>query len=171
MVYFDKGLGIIFWRQNILPSILKLGKQKGGAVTIRTPVIQIRHIGRVDHPHANALEFFFKDCTSRIVLINVHVAAVVMLDPSFAARCHLKKTEKSPCRAVCVRVNFFCQALGAPIPLLRTHAVARTQCACKNFVVDQYGDHVLTCKKHTGAIAGHDHVMNVCRRNWLATAD
>ena len=22
-------------------------------------------------------------------------------------------------------------------------------------------DHVLTCKKHTGAIAGHDHVMNV----------
>jgi len=27
-------------------------------------------------------------------------------------------------------------------------------------VLDQYGDHVLTCKKHTGAIAGHDHVMN-----------
>ena len=60
-----------------------------------------------------------------------------------------------------VWVNFFCQALGAPIPLLRAHAVARTQCACKIFVVDQYGDHVLTCKKHTGAIAGHDHVMNV----------
>ena len=58
-------------------------------------------------------------------------------------------------------VIFFCQALRAPIPLLRAHAVARTQCACKNFVLDQYGDHVLTCKKHTGAIAGHDHVMNV----------
>ena len=58
-------------------------------------------------------------------------------------------------------VNFFCQALGAQIPLLRAHAVARTQCACKFFVLDQYGDHVLTCKKHTGAIAGHDHVMNV----------
>ena len=28
-------------------------------------------------------------------------------------------------------------------------------------MLDQYGDHVLTCKKHTGAIAGHDHVMNV----------
>jgi len=28
-------------------------------------------------------------------------------------------------------------------------------------VLDQYGDHVLTCKKHTGAITGHDHVMNV----------
>jgi len=58
-------------------------------------------------------------------------------------------------------VNFFCQALGAPIPPLRAHAVARTQCACQKFVLDQYGDHVLTCKKHTGAITGHDHVMNV----------
>jgi len=28
-------------------------------------------------------------------------------------------------------------------------------------VLDQYGDHVLTCKKHTAAIAGHDHVMKV----------
>jgi len=35
------------------------------------------------------------------------------------------------------------------------------QCACHKFVFDQYGDHVLTCKKHTGAIASHDHVMNV----------
>jgi len=43
-------------------------------------------------------------------------------------------------------VNFFCQALGAPIPLLRAHAVARTQCVCQKFVLDQYGDHVLTCK-------------------------
>jgi len=57
--------------------------------------------------------------------------------------------------------KIFCQALRAPIPLLRADAVARTQCACQNFVLDQYGDHVLTCKKHTGAIAGHDHVMNV----------
>jgi len=58
-------------------------------------------------------------------------------------------------------VNFFCQALGAPIPLLHAHAVTCTQCACQKFVLDQYRDHVLTCKKHTGAIAGHDHVMNV----------
>jgi len=57
-------------------------------------------------------------------------------------------------------INFFCQALGEPIPLLRAHAVAR-QCACQKFVLDQYRDHMLTCKKHTGAIAGHDHVMNV----------
>jgi len=63
-----------------------------------------------------------------------------------------------------ILVNFFCQVLGSPIPLLRAaHAVARTQCACQKFVLDQYGDHVpvLTCKKDNGAIAGHDHVMNV----------
>jgi len=48
-----------------------------------------------------------------------------------------------------------------PIPLLRAHAVARTQCACQKFVLDQHRDHELTCKKHTGAIAGHDHVINV----------
>ena len=60
-------------------------------------------------------------------------------------------------------VSFLCQVLRAPIPLLRAHAVARTQCACpgQNFVLDQYGDQVLICKKHTGAIAGHDHVLNV----------
>jgi len=57
--------------------------------------------------------------------------------------------------------KFFHQAFGAPIPLLRAHAVTCTQCACQNFVLDQYEDHVLTCKKHIGAIAGHHHVMNV----------
>jgi len=60
-----------------------------------------------------------------------------------------------------IEVNFFCQALGAPIPLICAHAVARTQCACQKFVLDQYGDHVLAWKKHTGAITGHDHVKNV----------
>ena len=58
-------------------------------------------------------------------------------------------------------VKRFCQALGTPIPLLRAHAVECTKCSCQNFVLDQYGDYMLTCKKHTGAIAGHDHVMNV----------
>ena len=58
-------------------------------------------------------------------------------------------------------VIFFCQALGAPIPLLRAHGVSRTQCACQKFVLDQYRDHVLTCKKHSGTITGHDHFMNV----------
>ena len=45
--------------------------------------------------------------------------------------------------------------------MARAHAVARTQCACQKFVLDEFGDHVLTCKKHTGAIAGHDQIMNV----------
>jgi len=58
-------------------------------------------------------------------------------------------------------VKIFCQALGAPVPLLCAHAVARTQCACQKFALYQYGDHVFTCKKHTGDIASHDHVINV----------
>jgi len=58
-------------------------------------------------------------------------------------------------------VNFLCLALGAPIPLLRAHAVARTQCACQKFVLDQYRYQVLTGKKHTGTIANLDHVMNM----------
>jgi len=52
-------------------------------------------------------------------------------------------------------------ALGAPIPLLCVYAVSCTQCACQNLVLDQYGEHMLPCKKQTGAITGHDHVMNV----------
>jgi len=28
-------------------------------------------------------------------------------------------------------------------------------------VLNQYGDHVLTCKKHTGAMTGHDHVLKI----------
>jgi len=30
-------------------------------------------------------------------------------------------------------------------------------CSCKNFALD----HVLTCKKHTGATGGYNHVMDV----------
>jgi len=74
------------------------------------------------------------------------------------------RPQKHPTRFIgVIWVDCFCQALRAPIPPLRAHAVARTQYACQNLVLDQYGDHVLTCKKHTdpGAITGHDHVMNV----------
>ena len=72
------------------------------------------------------------------------------------------RPQRQPTRFICeICVIFFCQALGAPISLLRAHAVAHTQFACQIFVLDQYGDHVLTCKKHPGAIAGHDHVINV----------
>ena len=40
------------------------------------------------------------------------------------------------------------------------HAEARTKCACK-ISIDPWGGHVLTCKKHTGSIRGHNHFMDV----------
>jgi len=58
-------------------------------------------------------------------------------------------------------MSFFCRSMGAPIPMLQAHAVARTMCACKKFSLDPHGDHVLTCKKHTGATRGHDHIVEV----------
>jgi len=58
-------------------------------------------------------------------------------------------------------MSFFCRSMGAPIPMLQMHAVARTMCSCKNFSLDPQGDHVLACKKHTGATRGHNHVMDV----------
>jgi len=58
-------------------------------------------------------------------------------------------------------MSFFYRSMGAPIPMLQAHAVARTMCSCKNFALDPQGDHVLTCKKHTGATRGHYHVMDV----------
>jgi len=45
--------------------------------------------------------------------------------------------------------------------MLQAHAVAWTMCSCKNFSLDPQGDHVLACKKHTGATRGHNHVMDV----------
>jgi len=45
--------------------------------------------------------------------------------------------------------------------MLQAHTVVRTMCSCKKFSLDPQGDHVLTCKKHTGATRGHNHVMDV----------
>jgi len=58
-------------------------------------------------------------------------------------------------------MSFSCRSMGAPIPMLQAHAVARTMCSCENFSLDLQGDHVLSCKKHTGATRGHNHVMDV----------
>ena len=33
-------------------------------------------------------------------------------------------------------------------------------CSCKMYI-DPLGDHVLTCKQHTGSIRGHNHLMDV----------
>jgi len=58
-------------------------------------------------------------------------------------------------------MRFFCRSMGAPIQMLQAHAVARTMCSCKNFSFDLQGDHMLACKKHTGATRGHNHVMDI----------
>jgi len=58
-------------------------------------------------------------------------------------------------------MSFFCRSMGAPILMLQAHAVARKMCTCKKLSLDLQGNHVLTCKKHTGATRGHNHVMDV----------
>ena len=40
------------------------------------------------------------------------------------------------------------------------HAHIRTLCSCK-MCINPLGDHVLTCKQHTGSIRGHNHLMDV----------
>ena len=40
------------------------------------------------------------------------------------------------------------------------HAHSRTLCSCK-MCIDPLGDHVLTCKQHTGSICGHKNLMDV----------
>ena len=55
---------------------------------------------------------------------------------------------------------FFCRSFGAPIPKMLAHAHSRTLCSCK-MSIDPLGDHVLTCKQHTGSIRGHNHLMDV----------
>jgi len=58
-------------------------------------------------------------------------------------------------------MSFFCRSMGVPIQMLQAHDVAWTMCSCKNFSLVLQVNHVLTCKKHTGATRGHNHVMNV----------
>jgi len=58
-------------------------------------------------------------------------------------------------------MSIFCRSMGAPILMLQAHAVARTMCSCKNFSLDPQDDHVLTCKKHTGATRVHNHVIDI----------
>ena len=55
---------------------------------------------------------------------------------------------------------FCCRSFGAPIPKMLAHAQSRTLCSCK-MGIDPLGDHVLTCKQHTGSIRGHNHLMDV----------
>jgi len=56
--------------------------------------------------------------------------------------------------------DFFCKSFGASIPKMLARAHSRTLCSCK-MCIDPLGDHVLTCKQHTGSIHSHNHLMNV----------
>jgi len=60
-----------------------------------------------------------------------------------------------PCLA-----GFFLQEFRAPNPKMLFHAAGHTLCSC-NMSIDPLSDHVLTCKKHTGSIRGHNHLMDV----------
>jgi len=55
---------------------------------------------------------------------------------------------------------FFCRSFKVSIPKMLAHAQSRTLCSCK-MSIDPLGDHVLTCKKHTGSIHSHNHLMDV----------
>jgi len=55
---------------------------------------------------------------------------------------------------------FFCKSFGALIPKMLAHAQSCTLCSCK-MGINPLGDHVLTCKQHTGSIRGHNHLMDV----------
>ena len=46
------------------------------------------------------------------------------------------------------------------MPQMLAHAHSRTLCSCK-MCIDPLGDHVLTCKQHTGSIRGRNHLMDV----------
>jgi len=56
--------------------------------------------------------------------------------------------------------DFFCRSFKAPIPKMLAHAQSRTLCSCK-MGIDPSGDHVLTCKQHTGSIRSHNHLIDV----------
>jgi len=55
---------------------------------------------------------------------------------------------------------FFCRSFRAPIPKMLAHAHSRTLCSCR-MCINPLGDHVLSCKQHTGSICGHNHLMDV----------
>jgi len=55
---------------------------------------------------------------------------------------------------------FFCRSFGALIPKMLAHAQSRTLYSCK-MCINPLGDHVLTCKQHTGSIRGHNLFMDV----------
>jgi len=54
---------------------------------------------------------------------------------------------------------FWCRSFGAPIPKMLAHDHSRKLGSCK-MRINPLGDHVLTCKQHTGSIRGQNHLMD-----------
>ena len=70
--------------------------------------------------------------------------------------------------------SWLCQFLGEPIPALGPLWKQKQVCACGRHVIDEYGDHVHTCKKHTGSTkAAHETVLDavevLCHQAGLST--
>jgi len=56
--------------------------------------------------------------------------------------------------------GFFLQGFRIAIPKMLDHAHSRTLCSCK-MCINPLGDHVRTCKQHTGSIRGHNDLIDV----------
>ena len=70
--------------------------------------------------------------------------------------------------------SWMCQFLGVSIPALVPLWKERRVCACGRHVIDEYGDHVHTCKKHTGSTkSAHETVLDavetLCHQAGLLT--
>jgi len=55
---------------------------------------------------------------------------------------------------------FFCRSFGAPIPKMLAHDHSCTLCSCK-MCINPLGDHVLTCKQHTGSTRSHNDLIQI----------
>ena len=71
-------------------------------------------------------------------------------------------------------ISFFCQFLGVPIPALEKLANKQYVCACGRHTIDGYGDHIHSCKHHTGSIkAAHEQVLDaiqgICKQAGVST--
>jgi hypothetical protein len=63
--------------------------------------------------------------------------------------------------------TFVCTTIGVPVPVLAALPtqpnLPRVKCGCKQFDLDFYGDHVSTCKSHSGATKSHDWMVGQLR--------
>jgi len=57
--------------------------------------------------------------------------------------------------------SWFCQLLGVPLTQLVPLAREGRVCACGRHVIDEFGDHIHSCKKHTGRTkAAHETLLD-----------